>query len=741
MRASARQPELRPSEERLRAALETAERVNRSLAAVSNSRIALVRAQSEADLVQAACQIVVRDCGHAMVWIGLAEHDKAKTIRAVASAGFEEGYLDTLRLTWADTERGRGPTGTAIRTGQVCRCQDMLADPKFTPWRAEAIKRGFASSIAFPLRADGEALGALTIYSPQPGSVSPEEERLLAQLAEDLALGIRNLRLKAAHARAEEKLRAIFESIGDGFFNLDPEWRVTFVNEKGARLLSQDPAAMLGRNLWELFPDAVGSSFQRAYERAVADQVTASVEAFYPPLHKWFEARAYPSAEGLSVFFQDISARKQADHALRRTSERLDLLADTAGQLLRADSPQRLVETLCRKVMVFLDCQVFFNFLIEAPAHTDGRESAASSPPPRLHLNACAGISDAAARQIEWLDYGVAVCGCVARDGARIVAENIPETPDPRTELIKSFGIRAYACHPLVAHGRLLGTLSFGTRTRAQLTDEDLSLMKAVADQVAIAMQRQQQERAIQSLNAELEERVRARTAELEAANKELEAFCYSVSHDLRAPLRTIDGFSQALLEDLGHQLKADDVSNLQRVRAGCQRMGQLIDDLLKLSRLSRAVITTQPVNLSALAEAVAAELRHTAPERQVEFHIAGNLQTAGDPQLLQVALMNLLGNAWKFTGQSSDALIEVGARERGSLSTVFFVRDNGAGFDMKYADKLFAPFQRLHGQAEFPGLGIGLATVQRIIRRHGGRVWAEAAPGQGATFFFTLNA
>jgi PAS domain S-box-containing protein len=232
---------------------------------------------------------------------------------------------------------------------------------------------------------------------------------------------------------------------------------------------------------------------------------------------------------------------------------------------------------------------------------------------------------------------------------------------------------------------------------------------------------------------------MRERTLQLEATNTELEAFSYSVSHDLRAPLRAIDGFSQLLLEDYGDQLNNDGMEYLDRVRSAAQYMGQLIDDMLELARVTRAPMHTHDINLTAMAKEIMYRLREAEPARTVQTDIADGLRCMGDPRLLRVALENLLGNAWKYTGKTAAAHISFDTEQQGE-QIVFRIRDNGAGFDMKFAGRMFSAFQRMHRKEEFEGTGIGLATVSRIVQRHGGRVWAQAKPGQGATFYFTLS-
>jgi PAS domain S-box-containing protein len=245
-------------------------------------------------------------------------------------------------------------------------------------------------------------------------------------------------------------------------------------------------------------------------------------------------------------------------------------------------------------------------------------------------------------------------------------------------------------------------------------------------------------EEELRQLSTALEQKVEERTAQLKAINKELEAFTYSVSHDLRAPLRSLDGFSQLVLEMKADQLDDEGKEYLGYVRESAQDMAQLIDDLLNLSRLSRAELRKEWVNLSEMMAEIAHKQKEQEPERQIEIRIQPDLHAEGDSHLLRAAFQNLFANAWKFTRQQPNPVIEFGQMEKEGAN-VFFVRDNGVGFDMKYVNKLFGAFQRLHDAEEFPGTGVGLATVQRIIHRHGGAIWAEAVVNQGATFYFTL--
>jgi signal transduction histidine kinase len=302
-------------------------------------------------------------------------------------------------------------------------------------------------------------------------------------------------------------------------------------------------------------------------------------------------------------------------------------------------------------------------------------------------------------------------------------------------EIVRALGMRSVIIVPLRIRERSVGVLSLVTAESGRIyTEDDIRGAQLLADRCASAIDNAK-------LFEELEQRVAERTAQLQMANRELEAFSYSVSHDLRTPLRALDGFSQAVLEDYGDKLDDTGKDYLNRIRRGSQRMGDLIDSLLELSRVSRGTLRQEHVDLSAIAHDITDGLREHDPDRDVCVAVTGDLSCLGDPRLLRALLENLLSNAWKFTSKTSGARIEFGlAPDNGRGRRVHVVRDNGAGFDMVHATKLFGAFQRLHTDREFQGTGVGLATAQRIVHRHGGEIWAESEPGRGASFYFTLG-
>jgi signal transduction histidine kinase len=311
--------------------------------------------------------------------------------------------------------------------------------------------------------------------------------------------------------------------------------------------------------------------------------------------------------------------------------------------------------------------------------------------------------------------------------------------PGPEVEALLAAGVHSYAVVPMLAQGELIGAVSFGGGPAA-ISAEQMGIAQEVAAQFAITLLHARLHERVKRHAEELEQRVRERTAELEAANRDLEAFSYSVSHDLRAPLRAINGFARILVEEHSADLSAEARDYLQLVCDNAVQMGRLVDDLLAFSRLGRQAVRTQSVSPTGLVRRCLEELHAEQKGRRVEIILPDLPACRADPSLLKQVWLNLLANALKYTRKREQATIEVGCRSEEGQRT-YFVRDNGVGFDMRYAGKLFGVFQRLHRAEDYEGTGVGLAIVQRIVQRHGGRVWAEAAPDHGATFFFTLPA
>lgn len=406
----------------------------------------------------------------------------------------------------------------------------------------------------------------------------------------------------------------------------------------------------------------------------------------------------------------------------RRYSERLKILREVDRGLIRQETPLAIAEAVLKPLRDLLGV-------------------------PRAIVN----LFDLEAGEVEWLAaigrqqlraggvrYPISLMGDLEalRRGEPQVMDTEALPDSPHKEALLASGVRYYMAVPMISGEDLIGALSFGGDSRA-FPPEQVEVAREVATQMAIAVRQARLLEQVQRHSRELEARVKSRTAELELANKELESYSYTVSHDLRAPLRSIDGFARIFEERYGAQVDAEGRRLLGIIRESGRRMGVLIDSLLAFSRLGRVSVAAEPVDMGALAAEAWAELgTNGAPAFSM-----GELPPArGDRALLKQVWGNLLSNAMKYTAKTPDARVEVsGDRRDGEL--IYCVADNGVGFDMRYAGKLFGVFQRLHSEDEFPGTGVGLATVQRIISRHGGQVWAESQPGFGARFFFSLPA
>jgi PAS domain S-box-containing protein len=668
---------------------------NRALRAVVESTKAMIHATGEQQLLLDVCRLIVECAGYRMAWVGWAEQDAQHSVLPVAHFGVEDGYLHTALITWADRPRGQGPTGTAIRTGQPVLARDILTEPDFGPWREAAQQRGYASSFAIPLKVDGATLGALSIYADKPDAFDGSEMELLTGLAQDLSFGVSALRTRQQRNEALNRLtqrtaefEAMFKAIPDAVMFADVQRRIVLNNPSVHRMFGYSDRELLGNTTEMLYADPQDFIAQgKARFRAGNEASHQPYEMRYKKRDGtvfWTETLgaqvkdAHGTHIGFIGIFRDITERKRAETDLR--SKERAIAASING-------------------MAFSDLHGVITYANEAFVSMWGY-----------------------------------------RRADEVVGLTIPDllqNPDDAAPVLQQLSQQGGWNGELVArrtNGSAFYILVSATLIR-DAAGQPSQLMASFLDITA----RKHAEDTIRALNAELEQRVRDRTAELETANRELESFSYSVSHDLRAPLRSIDGFALILTEDYQAQMDDSARSHLARIRKASQHMGVLIDDMLKLSRMSRAEMRRQKTDLSGLAREIVTELERAEPERRVTVTITPSLQAECDTELLRVVLQNLLSNAWKYSRRTAQAQIEFGETAYEGARCLF-VRDNGAGFDMQYAKKLFTPFQRLHSAKDFEGIGVGLATVARIVHRHHGRIWAQAEIGHGATFYFTLG-
>ena len=559
---------------------------------------------------------------------------------------------------------------------------------------------------------------------------------------------------------SEERFRKMFESHKAVMLLIDPEsGAIVDANQAAARFYGYTRKDLRSLNIQAinlLTSDEVQAERGKTarlekshfiFPHRLADGSVRQVEVYSSPVET--EAKTL-----LFSVIHDITERKQAEDSLNTSLERLDIISDTASRLLMSDDPQKIVETLCKRVMEHLDCQVFFNFLVDEPGK-------------RMHLNAYAGIPEEAAREILSLDFGVAVCGCAARDACRIVAENIPTTPDIRTDLVRTFGVKAYACHPLFAQGKVIGTLSFGTKTRLTFTGDEISLMKIVADQVATAMERVLLFRASEERADELEVRVQERTAELSEAydalrmetaerakaedqlrqSQKMEAIgtlAGGIAHDFNNILASVIGFTEMAIEDVPDRPLVE--KNLQNVLKSGMRARELVKQILAFSR--KTDYERSPLSLGPVLKETIQLLRASIPST-IEINLS--LRAAGDtilasPVEVQQVLMNLATNA-SFAMQEKGGVLEV------SLTDIDFesesaalgpdadpgeylqitVKDTGAGMSPAVMKRIFEPFYTTREVGK--GTGMGLAVVYGIVRDLRGTITVESEPGMGSTF------
>ncbi|UBV41781.1 PAS domain-containing protein [Deinococcus taeanensis] len=520
----------------------------------------------------------------------------------------------------------------------------------------------------------------------------------------------------------------LLAGLPDPFFTVDSAWRFTFVNALAAAFVGRpgEAAALIGRGLWDEFPEVTQTALYALGQRVMHTRTPESTEVLYPPVNTWIELRAFPFQDGVAVHYRDLTARKQAEEAHARA----EVLAAMGTALQRAATPEAVADLALARlgpaigahcmlvVQLYGEILSYPHWWGEAPGVIQAFMNA-----PDLHLNAAPILTQ------------------VARSGQAAYMDDYRAAPGAAS-LFPNLACGVEPIH--LPSGRLVGFLvAWGTAAPGAWPAGTRDLLARAAGTLGLALDRtntlsalQQSADLLQQQNHALEEHSRA----LHAANAELDAFSLSVSHDLRAPVRHMVGFLELLRRALGDELSgnAKAARYLEVVEGAAGRMHTLIDALLDFSRTGRAEVRTVPVNLQALVGSVRTALAAETAGRHLTWVTGPLPDVQADAALLQQVLMNLLSNAVKYTRRTPQARIEVWAEEHPD-GWVIQVRDNGAGFDPRYAEKLFGVFQRLHRAEDFEGSGVGLANVRRIVERHGGRVWAQGQVGGGATFAFSL--
>jgi PAS domain S-box-containing protein len=771
---------------------EQLQKLNRALKAHSKSDQVLMRAKDEAEYLQAVCRIVVEDCGHAMVWIGFAEEDEAKTVRPVASAGFEAGYLETLNLTWADTERGRGPTGTAIRTGKPWVCANMGTDPRFVPWRQEALKRGFASSLVLPLLAEARAFGALTLYSKQPDTFPEDEVKLLAKLADDLAYCVGALRLRAAKALADlerdraqaalqklnqeleqrvtertEELRAasqyarsLIEASLDPLVTISPAGKITDVNEATEEVTGVGRERLIGSDFSSYFtePATAAAGYQKVLaEGLVRDYPLTIRHASGRTTDVLYHATVYRDqagrVQGVFAAARDITERKQTARRRNFTSALLALFAQ------KTSAPDYL-KSVVEAMREWTGCQALGIRIADGQGEIPYAASAGFAPEfvelengLSLHRDNCC-CSRAISQASDESDRGLLTPGGSYRcdDTIAFINKLPPEKRAHYRGNCMKFGFASLAIIPIRYREKAIGVLHLADRRPGQFPLATVEFLETMTPLIGEAMQRFQTEAELARHRDQLEVLVGQRTQELTAANtrlqqtaeelqrsnRELEQFAYVASHDLQEPLRAVGGYVKLL--QLRYPDKLDDKGRGYIAGAfdGATRMERLIGDLLAFSRVGTRGGVFEPANLETVLDLALRNLEASIAASQATLTHDPLPSLPVDATQIMQLFQNLIGNALKFKGNQQPR-IHVGA-QRQDGRWVFSVRDNGIGIEPQYYERIFQIFQRLHTRKDYPGTGIGLAICKKIVERHGGKIWVESQSGQSSTFYFSIQ-
>jgi PAS domain S-box-containing protein len=634
-------------------------------------------------------------------------------------------------------------SGICIRTGELQRSDDTFTDSRLGHQAYRDL--GIRSLLVMPLRDEQRIHGVLKVVSPEPNAFTDRDAKALRLLGGLMGAALGHAAaFEGRQTRLEERTRALQESeqrfkqlvdvAQEGIWVADDRGVITYVNQRMADLLGYSNGSLLGRPVYDFieadFRSGAKHTLSRRGSRPGQSQDLRFRRRDGTQLWGLVSSSPILGKDGALVgtvgMVTDITERKRAEDQLRRSADRLAMLHDMDQAIVAAQSPAEIGRAALGRMRRMVPCQrcsvVLFDFASREAQMIAGFAAGAHLQPAPMPL---ADLSS----------------GEVLRSGTIRCIEDLTavDDPPPLHRQLLAEGMRTVLSVPLLVEGEAIGEITLAASTPSAFNAEHRDIALEVATPIAIAIQHARLREELARQTAELERRVAERSAAVRAATAELETVLYSVSHDLRAPLRQLLGFSRLLLDESGPELNPSALHYAQRIHEAADGMTTLVDDLVNLSRIGRQDVLRREVNLTPLVEDIVGQFRSASDSRNIDWQIEELPVVDGDPGLLKIALTNLLSNAVKFTRPRDQATIRIRPVDSDGQVGVA-VEDNGVGFKMAYAGKLFGMFQRLHRADEFEGNGAGLAVVQRIVHKHGGRVWAEAEPDKGATFYMTLG-
>lgn len=798
------------------------EKVNRTYVVISQINQLIVRESDINEIFRKSCKIAIEYGKFRMAWIGIVD-ENTRIVNPMFWDGHEEGYLSSIMKIALDNELvGKGPTAAAINKGSHYFCNDIANDPIIEPWREEALKRGYRSSIALPLKLYDKIIGSFNLYSENPNFFNENEIRLLLEVADDISYAIENIENAGIKKKTEDDLKenerlliSIVDNIPNMIFLKDAkELRFFRLNKAGERLLGYTRQELEGKNDYDFFPKEQADKFTSKDKEVIESgkpmnipQEKINTKSGTKILHT--QKIAINDIHGNPLYLlgisEDITERIEAEQKIIESEHYYRTIFETTGNataIINEDTTYSQVNSKFVEISGFKKEEIEGNMHWEKFVHKDDIELMKEkhrlrrTDPSKAERNyefrfvdktgnirnvlitidmipgtkkSVASLLDITERKLAekkvqesekryrmLFEYNPVPMLIYERVTLQLIAVNeaflkhygynkeqitemiLPDLyPDeqqvPITDLAMNIKGHSYAGE--WKHKKADGTLIDIFATSHDIIFKGKECRIAVVNDIT---ERKAMENTIRKINDELEVRVAERTFQLEESNKELEAFSYSVSHDLRAPLRAISGFSKLLKEDYYEKLDDEGKDYLEDIMKNSERMAILIDDLLELSRYGRKKMDMYEIKMKELFKSIINEQKEYAENKNTVFNIKEIPNIKGDYSLIKQVVINLISNAIKYSSKTPKPVIEVGSTDK-ETEVVYYVKDNGVGFDMKYVHKLFGVFQRLHSVEEYEGTGVGLAIIQRIIAKHNGKAWAESNPGKETVFYFSL--